>query len=334
MKMRKKIGVILSLFLSIMVLGACSSKTAQKENKESSEKKTVKVCVPDGVPSLSIAKMIKENPSIDKNIQIKYEVEKTPDILASKVLKKEADIAIVPSNLSAQAYNKNLPYKLAATSGFGSFFLVSSEKFENFNDLKGKEIYSMGKGLTPDIVFKNILNKNNINPDKDVNIKYLNAATELAPAFISGKAKIAIIPEPMLSKVLMKKKDSKISFDLNKEWMKINNNKLGYPQSSLIVKKELLDNNKDFINGFLDKYKDSVNWANNKPEDLSKYAKELKLNIKDDKIIKNAIKRANMKYTNINDSKKEYKDYFKVLAESNPKSIGGKIPDEGLYMEK
>ncbi|MCB2290934.1 ABC transporter substrate-binding protein [Clostridium sp. CS001] len=339
--MKKKLSIILSVLFAMSAFTACGAKKEEtkKEVKpevkqeQKVEAKSLKVFYPDGIPALTIAKLVKENPSINKNITISYELQKTPDALVSKVLSGEADIAIVPSNLAAQAYNKNMPYKLAATGGWGSFFLISTEDIKAFNDIKGKEIHNIGKGLTPDIVFKYILSKNSINPDKDVTITYLNSATELAPTFISGKSKIAVIPEPMLTNVTMKKPDIKIIFNLNEEWTKITGNANGYPQSSLIIKKDLLENNKEFVEEFLVKYKESIEWANKNPEKLGEYAQELKFSMTKE-IVQKSITRANIKYVDIKDSIKDYEVYFKALFEFESKSIGGKLPDEGLYMQK
>jgi NitT/TauT family transport system substrate-binding protein len=339
--MKKQLTLMLSILFTVSAFTGCNTKkdeinndtTTKVQQEQKIEAKAVKVFYPDGIPALTVAKLAKDNPSIDKNITISYELEKTPDNLVSKILSSEADIAVVPSNLTAQAYNKNIPYKLAATSGWGSLFLISTEDIKSFNDLKGKEIHNIGKGLTPDIVFKYILSKNSINPAKDVNITYLNSATELAPTFIAGKSKIAIIPEPMLTNVTMKKADTKIIFDLNKEWSKLTGNANGYPQSSLIIKKDLIEKNTKFVEEFLDKYKESIEWANKNPEKLGEYAEELKTSM-NKAVVQASLGRANIKYVAIKDSKKDYEDYFKALLEFEPNSIGGKLPDEGLYMQK
>jgi NitT/TauT family transport system substrate-binding protein len=328
--MRKILVFLLSfLFILTVTMGMFSYEvTAFYKGSQA-----IKVFYPDGIPALTIAKIVKENPTIDKNFTIDYRVQNTPDALIAKVVSGEADIAIVPSNVTAQLYNKNLPYKLAATSGWGSLYVVSTQVLKNYNYLVGKKIFNIGQGLTPDIVFKYILAKNNVNINKDLRIAYLNSATELAPAFIAGRSKIAVMPEPMLTNVLMKKEDAKIYFDLNKEWMKLTGSVNGYPQSSLIIKRDLIEKNRAFVDSFLAKYKESIEWGNKNPDKLGEYAEELSLSMTKT-VVEKSISRANMKYVYIKNCYKDYQNYFKVLLDFEPKSIGGKLPDEGIFMEK
>lgn len=130
-------------------------------------KDTIKFTSPDGLPALSMVKMMNDNKKIsDKKIE--YKLEKVSESLVMNFLKKESDMGIVPSNLAGQLYNKNLDYKIIGTIGWGSFYIISREDFMDIKDLKGKEIYTIGKGLTPDVMLQTILKENNINPAKDL----------------------------------------------------------------------------------------------------------------------------------------------------------------------
>lgn len=328
--------VLLALLAGVMILGGCQSenKSSQsKENPNETKKEIVQVVVPDGLPAITISKMIKENPVLDENVEVKYSVEKGPDGLASKVLGGEADIAIVPSNLAAQSYNKGLGYKLVATGGFGSFSLIGQGEIKTLEDIKGKEITTIGKGLTPDIVLKSILKEKGINPDSDVTLNYLSGATELAPTFLAGKTQVAQMPEPMLTKVLKKKTDTNIIMNLNEEWKNTFKSKNGFPQSSLIIKKDLIENNKKFVEKFIDEYENSIKFANENTDKLGEYVEATGISIEKE-ILKDAIKGANLKFVSAEDGKEDYEKYFEVLMKYDSKVIGGKLPDEEIYFKK
>ncbi|MBZ2175280.1 ABC transporter substrate-binding protein [Schnuerera sp. xch1] len=339
--MKRALLLLLSLVLILSLVIGCN-KTEIKETSDNDistdeeineETQTIKFYFPGGVPALTVAKLAKENPAIDENINIEYKFQNSPDLLVTKVLKEEADIAIMPSNLAAQVYNKGIPYKLSGTSVWGTLYLMSTEDIDSFQELKEKEIYSFGKSLTPDLVFKYILSKNNISLDADVVITYLNAASEVGPAFISGKTSLAVLSEPAVTNIMMKKENAKVIFDLNEEWSNITGAENGYPQASLIIKSDLIENNREFVENFIEVYEENLKWAKNNPEKLGEYAEELEIGITKD-IVTEGIERMNIGHFDIKDTKEEYKMYYEVLLDFAPEVIGGKLPDEGLYFER
>ncbi|MGG7076926.1 ABC transporter substrate-binding protein [Clostridium sardiniense] len=327
--MKKKITALLLVVLSIFAFVGCGN----SEEKAKEPTKEIKVAIPDGLPAISAAKLIKDNPVIEKGYNITYSIEKTPENIVTSVMKGEPDIAIVPSNVAATQYNKGAGYKIAATTGWGSFYLVSTEKIKDIKDLKGKDIYNIGKGLTPDIVTRDVLTHLGFNVDKDITFSYVNGVTELAPTILSGKAKFAVIPEPALSQVLAKKPDLNIIMNLNDEWKKQNDSKYGFPQATVIVKEDLIKNNKEFVDKFLKELENSVNYALEDKKELGTICEEIGVSANKD-IITKSIEKSNLKYVPIKDSEKEYNTYFKKLDNFDKKSIGGKAPDEGIYMEK
>ncbi|HSH36929.1 ABC transporter substrate-binding protein [Schnuerera sp.] len=324
--MNKKLLCLLYLMIIFLLITSCVT-------KEVKEPETINFCFREGIPALTVVKLMKEAPTIDENISISYEIQKSPDLLITQILKEEADIAIVPSNLAAQAFNKGLSYKLAGTSSWGTLYLASTEDIKDFQELKNKEIYSFGKGLTPDLVLRLILSENGIIPDEDLKITYLNAASDVGPIFISGKADIALLAEPLATNVMMKKENTRIIYDLNEEWSKITGADKGYPQASLIIKADLIENNPDFVKEFINIYEESIQWAKDNPEKLGDYAEELELGVKKETIVE-GIERINIGSFPINNSKREYQIYFEAIMDFSPDFIGGKLPDEEIYFER
>lgn len=250
--------------------------------------------------------------SDDKEIsgkKIEYKLEKVSEFLVMNFLKRESDIGIVPSNLAGQLYNKNLNYKIIGTVGWGSFYIISREDIRDIKDLKGKEIYTIGKGLTPDIILQSILEENGINPDKDLKINYLSGGNELAPLYLAGKINIAMISEPVLSKIMSKDNKSKIIFNMNEEWKKAFRSNTGFPQSTLVAKEELIKEDPEFIAEFVKELENSIEFIYGKNSDKEKYTAESKITI-DMSILNEVIKRANIKYVPAGDSREAYKVYF------------------------
>lgn len=332
----KNISKILSLILmvtfSVFLFVGCN--TSKEEAKAPAEKTSVEIVVPDGLPAISIVKMIKEKPEISKNLNINYSIVKGSDALVSKVLKGEGDICIVPSNVAAIAYNKGIGYKLAGTVGFGSLYVISSDdSVKNLEDLKGKDVYNVGQGLTPDLIFKIILQNAGINPEKDLTLSYVNAASELAPLFIEGKAKYAVVPEPMLTQIMTKKPDTKIVASLNDQWKEMSDSQMGYPQSSVIVKEDLVNNHSDAVQKILKEIDESTKWANENREEAGSFAEEVGITGKKE-IIAKSLERANLNYVSSVDSESVYIGYYDKIYSLEPKAIGGKKVNEEIFLQK
>lgn len=288
---------------------------------------TIKVVTPDGLPALSLVNMM-DTKKID-NIQLNYKVEKMSDALIVDMLKREGDIAIVPSNFSAQLYNKKLGYKILGTIGWGSFYVVSRDNINSLEELKGKEVYTFGKGLTPDLIFQSILEKKGINKNS-IKINYLSSGNEVASLYLGRKVDTIVIPEPMLSKVLSKSPTSTIVANLNDEWKNITNSDLGYPQSTLVIKEEIYETNPKFVKEFINKLTESISKLYKNSRETVENVKRNSLSI-DTSVLNKVLTRANIFYTPIIDCKEEYNNYFKILELTNKKVIGGKLPDEDIF---
>jgi NitT/TauT family transport system substrate-binding protein len=333
--MKRKISLFLAIILSFVTFIGCGNNNAtqDKSTNKVTETKDINFVTPDGLTSIAVAKLIKEKPEIKPGYNVNYTIEQNSDSLVTSVMKSEPDIAIVPSNVAATVYNKNKEYKIAGTVGFGSFYIGTTNENQTFEDLKGKEIYNIGKGLTPDIIARTILKDKGIDVDKDVNFSYVNTVNELAPIILSGKTQYAVIPEPALSTVQSKNEKFNIILDLNEEWKKMNNSEYGYPQSTIIVKKELLEKDKEFVEEFLKHVKEATEWVYSDKETLGTYCEEIGVLAKKP-IVMNAVDKSNIRYVDIKDSYKDYETYFAKLNEFDPKTIGGNIPDDEIFMEK
>lgn len=334
--MKKIISMIMILTLGGMILAGCSQEAPKVEENVVDEivveEMTINVAGPSGAPTLSMIKMFKENPSFGDHINMNYESVKSPDSMAARIISGEIDIAVVPTNLAASLYNRDVEYTLVGSSVWGILYMVGNEEINSFEDLKGKEIHTIGRGLTPDIVLRYVLSNNGIDPENDVTLTYMGEGAELASGFISGNAQIAVIPEPALSNVMLKKPDTVMLFDLQQEWSKLTEED-SYPQASLIIKNELIENHPEFVEQFIKEYEESINWLNQNPELAGEYSEELETGLSKPAVI-NGLERSNIKFVRAKDAKSAIEKYLTVLHDYQKETVGGKLPDEGFYYQK
>ena len=98
----------------------------------------------------------------------------------------------------------------------------------------------------------------------------------------------------------------------------------------MIVRKDFAKNNKEYVNKFLSKLKESIEFVNNNPLQAGAYGEELKIPIKP-QILSKAIKRCNLKFIEIDKFKQNYEYFFDILYNYNNEAVGGTVPDESIY---
>jgi len=314
------------LFLTIILVLLMFTSCAQEKKIEQ-----IKVVVPAGATAVSIVKPMKDTRELN-GTKIEYEVVPTTDLIVARLTAKEADLAIVPVNLAAQLYQKQMPYKLTSVVTWGNLFIASSEDIEGWDALKGEDVYMMGKGLVPDIVFRTLCKENGIDPDTDINIIYLSGATELAPNFLAGKAKISMLPEPSLTTVKQKNQDTKVILDLQQEWKKSFGTDLGYPQAGIFVSEDLIRDNPGFVKSYIQVLKEGMDWINENPKQAGEYAEEMELGLPA-AVVEKSMPGNNIKHEYVKDVRAALDSFFKVLYDFNPETVGGKLPDDGLFYE-
>lgn len=317
--MHKKLFIFCTvIFLSLPIFGL-----GKKEKSFS-----VKLTAPNGGPAIAISKLVFEKAKIAE-ANIEYEIVDGPALLQARIISGETDLAVVPSNLAAILHAKGADITYLATLVWGNFYCLSNNpSVVDFASLKGKTIYSFGRGMTPDLTVREVLLKNGIEPDTDVKIEYLTSVADIAGAFLSGKAEIVIIAEPVLSQVLSKKTNAKLVFDVQKEWKKFFGE--SYPQAGIIVKNEFLKTQKKFVDKFLIEVEKTVNWTNKNPKLASEQATSI-MKLPPAPIVEKAIPGLNLKFVSAKNSRQALENYFTILQKTDSKFIGGKMPTEDFY---
>lgn len=283
---------------------------------------------------MSMLFMMQEMKSINGK-EISYKILDEPIQIRASLLKEEPEFALLPTNMAANLYNKNVPYKLCAVPVWGTLMVFGMDKeIKNWTDLKGRRINLMAKGMTPDILFRFLAMKNGLDPDTDLNLDYsFPTHTDLANAMIAGLAEVAVLSEPLASMVKAQNKNVSLIFDLDQEWKKVFNNEFSIPQTSLVVKTEFADEYPGLVIEFVKKYQAYCTMVTANPKKSGELA--VKYNILPDaKIAMASIAGCNLEVIPSWEVKTRVDAYLEVFYNFSPESIGGKLPDEDFFFKK
>lgn len=300
------------------------------ENKS----ETVNVYVVDGAPVISVANILNQEEL--GGVKLNVKIVPSAENLVAAVTNKDADVAVCPVNLAANLYNKGLNIKLLSVNITGVLHLVGKTD-ATFETLKGKTVYNIGAGGTPDITFKYLINSAGVeytenldSPEADkINIKYVSAASELIPLLKQGKAEYGVIGEPAASNAYLKVDGLKSVMDLTEEWSKVNSGVL-YTQAGVTVNGDFLKNNKKFVKALYEKLSDNKHYCTENASEIKAAAlgkgSALQIDFNAD-----IIDKCNLTCIKAADEKQSVEKYLSVLESFDAKTIGGKLPDGDFY---
>lgn len=257
-----------------------------------------------------------------------------PDQIVGGVVSGEYDIAVLPTNLAATLYNKTGgKIQLTTINTLGVLYLLEAgDTIQSVADLKGKTVYSSGKGTTPEYVFNYILEGNGLVPGTDVTVEYKGEHSEITALMAAGQATLAVLPQPFIETALAQNDKLRVALDLTKEWETVSKDGGSLAMSGIVVKRELLEQHPDSITAFLEEYKTSTQNVNDPAmlDEIAALAVKYSI-IPKAEIAKKAIPQCNIVFLAGEEMKKAAGGFANALFTANPQSVGGKLPDDGFY---
>ena len=322
--MFKKIVLIISLVFS---LNAVESKKLDK----------LVLSGPMASVSHPLLRMIETNALADIADKVEFVMWKNPDELRALTLRGRADFIAIPTNVAANLYNKGVDIKLLNVTTWGILGMITRDKSKKtLADFKGCDIAMPFRADMPDIVFEEIIKKQGLDPKKDFNLKYVGSPIDAMQMLIMRRVDHALLAEPAISMALRKTSSFPLkliapdlyrSSELEKEWGEVFKIEGKIPEAGMAM----IGNQNDYVvKRFNEEYKKSLQWYKSHPKEagelVAKYIKMLNADA-----VADSIEYVQLHDVSAKEAKKDLDFFFEVLKNNNPKSIGGKIPDDGFY---
>lgn len=297
--------------------------------------KTFSMGVVNGAPALAVANIAGGFDFSDEKNDVKtnVNVEKDAPAVIAGLINGTYDMAILPLNVASKLYNAGkLGVKLVSVNIFSVLHVLTKGDYNNLNDMKGKVVYTVGAGGTPEVALKNILTANGIkfadgDEAADSETVYINAVSEAQLVMVAlkkGEADFAILGEPVVSQA-MAKTGAKIAFSVEDEWKKAHPG-VGFVQAGLIVKSSVLDNYGGYVDALMEKMGENNAYIN---EHIETVSDELKLiNATLPKLSAETLARCLIGADKASFRRVDIEAFLKAL---NPADYGGKLPSDDFY---
>lgn len=320
---------LLSLSLAVLLVVALVLTAGCAKKEEQYKAADISVACMTGPTGVGMAKLMADSEAKLTANNYTFTVAGDATGINEKFVKGEINIASVPTNVAATLYNKtNGKVRILAVNTYGVLSILAKDSgIDSIDDLKGKTVYSTGKGQNPEFIFKYILEKNGINPETDLTINYVSG-TDLVAKLVSGEAEIALAPEPAATTVLVKNKELNRVLSINDEWSKVSDTTL--MMGCVIALDSYIAENEAAVEKFLEEYKASIEFAKTDVDNAAKHCATYKITASE-AIAKKAIPTCNLCYVTGKEMKTNVNGYLNVLFTADKKAVGGAMPADDFY---
>lgn len=257
-----------------------------------------------------------------------FEMQSQPDVIMSELVSGKLDIALLPANVAAVAYNKtNHGVSVIDINTLGVLYCVTGdESVKSVKDLAGKTVLSTGQGASPEYVLNYLLEKNGVT---DCDVQFKSEATEIAALLKQDPTKIAILPQPFVTVATAQNDQLKVAFSLTDEWKSVS------PDSKLltgvtVVRNEVLENRAAEVDQFIVDHQASTEKAATDVDATAELVAKYGI-IAKAPVAKKALPNCNIVAIAGDEMKTDLAGYLQVLFDANPKSVGGTMPDDDFY---
>lgn len=311
---------LLSLMIALLLIITSASAIAEP---------SVRVAALKGPTAMGMVQMMR-----DEGETYEFTLAASADEVTPKLIKGEIDVAAVPANLASVLYNNTeSAVRVLAVNTLGVLYIVErSEAIQSVEDLRGKTIYTAGKGSTPEYALNYILSGNGIDPTSDVTIEFKSEHAECLAALLNDASAVAMLPQPFATVAQSKAQDMRIALDLTEEWNALQQgaeNPSAMITGVVVARADFIDQNPEAVSEFLSDYEASVSFTQ---ENVSEAAQLIgEYDIFEAAVAEKALPYCNITFIAGEEMRTMLGGYLAELYAQNPAAIGGMLPAEDFY---
>lgn len=258
----------------------------------------------------------------------------TPDQVVPLMVQGELDIALVPANLAAVLYQRtagtDAQIQVLAINTLGVLNVVEAgDTIDSMEDLRGRTIYSTGKGTTPEHVLNYLLGEHGLTPGVDVTVEFKSEATEVAAVLAAQPGAVGVLPQPYVTVVMGANPDVRVALDLTEQWDAVAADSQ-LVTGVVVARAAFVAEHPSVVAQFLADYRASTEFVNANPAAAAPFIVAAGI-APNDAVAEAAIPRCNIVFIDGAELRQVLDGYLGVLFAADPDSVGGSVPGDDFY---
>lgn len=288
---------------------------------------------PPAGPSITLAYAVGAGLLRDVADKTSFKVWRTPDEMRAGLTSGQMQAVVMPITAAANLHTRGLGVKLANVMTDGLLYVITTDaSIRQITDLKGRRITVPFPNDTPELVFDAVLAQNGMTEDMEVD--RAGTPIEAIQMLLAGRIDIALVPEPAATAAMVKAATSGKTvyraIDMQIEWGKVTGLGPSMPQAGLAFAQSFLSEHADKASPLLAALeKATAAVIANPTEAASHAASALELPWP---VIEKAIPHSNLVATPAKAARPAINALLTAIAKVNPQMIGGRMPDDTLYL--
>lgn len=286
------------------------------------------------VPSVVLAHLVQSGglaALIDKPV---LEIWRNADQMRTGVLAGTMKVFGTPSYSAANMFNRGVPIRQVNILTWGLVYLMSRDPaIGRIEDLAGRHVLVPSRNDAPDLIFRLVLRRLGMDPDKDLRLQYVGTPTEAAQLFLAGQADCALTPEPAGTAVEMRAAAAGIpvhrAVDLTQAYAKATGRSARISQAGLAVAEDFVQACPEVVAAIHAGCIASAQWVLDHPAEAGRRGAVL-LGLAPE-IVERSIPRFRLAVTSAAQARADMENYFADLMEMSPGIVAGRLPEPRFY---
>lgn len=358
--MKRTLSLLLTAALAFSLLAGCGPKNPPAEssgsanpgasssqpdqsgdvgNTSAASGPSVRFMALSGPTGVGAAKLMADHDADAQNSAIaSYEIVTDNTQVQTALVNGDVDVAAIATNAAAALCAKtDGGIQVLAVNTLGVLYILEKgDTVHNMADLAGKTLYapSNTKGANPEHILNHLLEGNGVAPS-DVTIEWLTPQ-EITAKMSSSDAGICMLPVPAATALLVKDSGVREAISLSDAWQDLEGSPL--PMGCVVARTEYIEKNAGEVVAFLAAYEESIDYikGNEESKPLSGPDSPPALVAQygfapNADVAARAIPQCSLTFVTGQEMRTMLEDYYTILFQVEPKSIGGGLPYDSFY---